>query len=355
MVEQPREIPNQSSDATADLISPFKYSTTNFAKTDQCNGWYGSNTSTVDLTQMEERGDGAETEPQIWDLGSFILTRRESSGASFARTWRHLKKDPFDYWSLVIVEDAASVDQTGAVSPRLISFASRARSFEGGGVDANILSLFARRDLFTDVTHLFDATDNAIADAGLGAVLADYLLCLQRWLPRLSQGERSRVAEATSAMITLCLAPTIDHKSAMRNSAATTLLERAREIIQSNLGLPTLGAEFLCRTLGVSRSRLYRLFDLTGGVMHAIQRQRLLKAHEILSNPNSDRPIVQLAEELGFSDPSGFSRSFKKEFGYCPTEARRAGLFGLSQPPRINSLLITQAAQLSNIGRRLDC
>ncbi len=61
-----------------------------------------------------------------------------------------------------------------------------------------------------------------------------------------------------------------------------------------------------------------------------IRSARLLDAHRALSTPGDTRPVYAIARELGFDDPSEFSRAFKHQFGYSPTEARSERVPALS-------------------------
>ena len=103
----------------------------------------------------------------------------------------------------------------------------------------------------------------------------------------------------------------------------------------------------LCRDLAVSRSRLYRLFEPLGGVVHYIRHRRLLDAHAALADVEDRRPIVAIAAERGFIDPAEFSRAFKREFGYRPSDAR-ASIQSL--PFRRRSTGGTLAELLHNLG-----
>jgi AraC-like DNA-binding protein len=85
----------------------------------------------------------------------------------------------------------------------------------------------------------------------------------------------------------------------------------------------------LRRELGISRTRLYNLFEPFGGVMHYVQHRRLLSAHAALTDPNDRRLIFQIAEERGFTDGAEFSRAFKRAFGYSPSEVRNRGGGGI--------------------------
>ena len=58
---------------------------------------------------------------------------------------------------------------------------------------------------------------------------------------------------------------------------------------------------------------------LTGETpMSFIRKVRLHRAKELLQN--TQLTVAEIAYDVGFSDPSYFSRAFKKEFGERPTE-----------------------------------
>jgi len=95
-------------------------------------------------------------------------------------------------------------------------------------------------------------------------------------------------------------------------------------VVRKYLRSPALGPRLLCRSLRMSRSKLYRLMDAEGGVVRYIQRQRLLEAYALLSDPSVDLPITAIAEDLCFADTSGFSRAFRREFGATPNDVRAA-------------------------------
>jgi AraC-like DNA-binding protein len=80
----------------------------------------------------------------------------------------------------------------------------------------------------------------------------------------------------------------------------------------------------------MSRSNLYRLFEEIGGVARYIQHERLLEAHAVLFDPATVQSISAIAEDLCFADASSFSRTFRREFGYSPSEVRSAALAGLA-------------------------
>ena len=52
----------------------------------------------------------------------------------------------------------------------------------------------------------------------------------------------------------------------------------------------------------------------------------------MLSNPVLNIAISMIGDDLCFLDPSSFSRAFKKEFGYSPSEVRSAAQSGVVIP-----------------------
>lgn len=105
------------------------------------------------------------------------------------------------------------------------------------------------------------------------------------------------------------------------------------------MAAPDFGPERLARLLAMSRSKLYRLFESTGGVAHFINRERLREAHRRLCSHRDAPSIHIIGNEVGFVDHSTFSRAFRREFGHSPSEARERSLtklaarpFGLAQP-----------------------
>jgi AraC-like DNA-binding protein len=171
-------------------------------------------------------------------------------------------------------------------------------------------------------------------------------------LPSLAPADLPGLAAATRAMILACVSPSRDHLEAAAGPIATVLLERARQLVQSRLLDPKLESEMVRRELGISRTRLYNLFEPFGGVMHYIQHRRLLSAYAALVDPNDRRLIFQIAEERGFSDGAEFSRAFKRAFGDSPSDISKRG--GGGTPSRLNLDDCPSEERLGVLLRRLQ-
>ena len=188
------------------------------------------------------------------------------------------------------------------------------------------------RDAFRDIAPLLDAACGSTRDTPLGHLLGDYMMALQRHLPDIMEADFPRLARAVGAMVAAAVAPSADRVAVARRQINVRRKERVRRVIRKHLRTPTFRSSILCRLVGMSRSNLYRLFEDTGGVARYIQRERLLEAHAVLTDPATKKSISAIAEDLRFADASSFSRTFRREFGHSPGEVRSAALAGHAPP-----------------------
>jgi signal transduction histidine kinase/DNA-binding response OmpR family regulator/ligand-binding sensor domain-containing protein len=99
-------------------------------------------------------------------------------------------------------------------------------------------------------------------------------------------------------------------------------LQEAVKFIHANLHNEIYSPPFLARNLGISESQLYKKLKSITGKSTAIfiRSVRLDKSREMLLN--SKTPISEIANRTGFKNASWFSRAFKNEYGYSPSEIR---------------------------------
>ncbi|MBV2128505.1 AraC family transcriptional regulator [Arsukibacterium indicum] len=96
----------------------------------------------------------------------------------------------------------------------------------------------------------------------------------------------------------------------------TTPLGNVLIYIEQHLS-DTIEINTLCKIACMSRSKFYQQFKLAFGVTPAVWQQqlRLQKAYRLLQ---TGERISQVCYQLGFNDPSHFSRVFKNAFGSAP-------------------------------------
>jgi len=87
----------------------------------------------------------------------------------------------------------------------------------------------------------------------------------------------------------------------------------------------------LARVVGLSPSRFAHLFRVQVGtpVMQFVEQQRMAQAKLLLEL--TQRPVQQVARDVGYDDPLHFSTRFRRLVGSSPTTHRRATA-GLKEP-----------------------
>ncbi len=259
-----------------------------------------------------------------WNLGGMLLFRTRLPAVAYRRSLRQCRADGLDHWILTVAERSDG----GAFSVACMNQPTAGYSRAGASV-----VLCVPRDFLRQSALSMDRLHGIEVASPLGRLLGEFLLNLAARMPEVEPADYPGIRSSIRAMIEGCIVPERLGLPDEIEPVQATLLEKARRLIQQRLDSPTLGVEELCRDLAVSRSRLYRLFEPLGGVVHHIRYRRLLDAHRALADAENRLPIVDIAAERGFIDPADFSRAFKREFGYRPSDAR-AGLHCLPTPPR---------------------
>lgn len=103
----------------------------------------------------------------------------------------------------------------------------------------------------------------------------------------------------------------------------TKFLQKVIDIIHQNITDETFGSVKLAEALHISESQLYRKLKAITGKSSAvfIRSIRLEKGKEMILT--TGRTISEISYDIGFNDPSWFSRSFKKEFGISPSDLKK--------------------------------
>jgi len=99
-------------------------------------------------------------------------------------------------------------------------------------------------------------------------------------------------------------------------------VENIRTIIEKKMESLELNGEFIGKQIGMSRMQLHRKMKaLSNQSIGAFIREcRLQKAYELLTT--SEYTTSEIAYQTGFNTPSYFSTTFKKRFGFPPSELK---------------------------------
>lgn len=118
--------------------------------------------------------------------------------------------------------------------------------------------------------------------------------------------------------------PLVHIKSMAHSKADERFLEKLNDTIYKHIDALDLDVEKLARILNMSRITLYRKIKAISNLtpIELINITRLKKAAELLAD--GDHKIYEVADMVGFSSQSNFTRNFHKQFNMTPTDYMHA-------------------------------
>lgn len=305
---------------------PSRLTTEEWAPTDQLDAWQQWFSPTFEVTPGQRNSQGFIAENSVWKAGDLVISRTSAPPVLSIRAKRNIARNPVDHWVLTLCRQGSSKFQTPRttleVPPGAVFLWSLGEHSECERQFVDRFQIFIPRDSAQRIGSVLDAARGSVLKSPLAALFADYMVALERWLPLVDAKEIPRLNAAIHSMIVACFAPSAENVALARPEIMRGQMERVRQAVQRHLCSPALGPAMLCQIAGISRSQLYRLFEHVGGVARYIRRRRLLCAHATLSAPENRRTIAEVANDLCFADASAFSRAFRSEFGYRPSDLR---------------------------------
>jgi AraC-like DNA-binding protein len=323
---------------TSATVQPATFSTLELPQREQLEAWRGWFDGLFEVAAPADDKQGFAASTTQWALDGASFARVTAPAVRSERPTTLVRRNPLDHWVIGMgtsVSTRFAWHSSERLIPPYVPFVfslGEAVCSEREADDR--LHLYLQRDRFGVLAPLLDAARGAPPEGGMGEMLRDYLLMLERHLPMVTEAQLPRLTEAIGAMIAACIAPSPDRLADAAGQLDIVRLERARQAIRRHLRSARLGPELLCRELGMSRSQLYRLFQQQGGVARTIQQYRLTAVYAALSDPLERRPVAAIAEDFGFYDASAFSRTFRNTFGAAPREVRAAGAEARRPRPR---------------------
>jgi len=284
------------------------------------------NVEPVDATANQSFAASA----RAFHLGELVLVNTRFDGQRFVRTPAQLRADWLDHYLVQYYRDGGYIGEAGGEAVRIpsgsVSVLDLAQPVETRATAAECVSLVVPRDVMASLVPGAGALHGHVLGGAGSALLGAHFGNLERLLPELDASQAPDVARATGHLVAACLRPGAANAELARAQVDGLHLARARQLIdawiESEHGRGSIEMEALCRAVGVSRSRLYGLFQPQGGVRHYIQGRRLAHIHAALADPDERATIAVLAERFGFSSHAHLSRLFRKQYGYSPSDVR---------------------------------
>ncbi|MCA1299358.1 helix-turn-helix domain-containing protein [Stappia indica] len=157
-------------------------------------------------------------------------------------------------------------------------------------------------------------------------LLQQHMRSLKALAGEMTVNQATEASAATIALVAACLNAVGPSGPGAEPGIDYAFLTRARQVIEDRLAEPGLTPAQVARLAGVSRTRLYEMFEPFGGVRSYIRERRLGRALRMLLDQRCrHQPISAIALACGFLNDSAFSRAFKQRYGMAPRETRSEG------------------------------
>lgn len=263
---------------------------------------------------------------EAFQLGDMIVTDARLGDQRYVRSAARARRDGMDHFVFNLYRTGGWEAQTNNSEFKglagQVQVLDLSRDLVSDEPTSDLATLFVPRSLIEDRLPNLTALHGCAPTGPHAWLLVEFIDLLARRLPTLPSGSEQELSRAICDMLAACLRPSLDGLEIARSGLEAVLLRRARRFIDARLSSPELGAEALCRGLGVSRRTLYRMFEPEGGVQHYIQGKRLERMRSCLTDPTETRRISDVAAEYGFLRNDHFARAFKHQFGLPPRDVR---------------------------------
>lgn len=309
------------------------FATTQSSGEDRFEAWRSGISVLFDVAPVAQNAplDGFHAQVDAVHLGQLLLGDLRFGAQRFARSQARAAHDGLDHYLVQWYRDGGFIGQHSdgddlQVRGGDVVVFDMARTQHTIAQGSHVLSLIVPRAL-GDEAFAGGAKPHGTVLRGssiFGGLLADHLGALHRRLPTIGIEQADDVVRATTHMLAACLRPSQRTLAEARAEVHAVTLERIQRHIGRHLGGP-LTPEALCRSFGISRHRLYQLFEPLGGVARYVQQRRLQRAFQTLSNPAYRHlRVADVATRLGFTSEAHFSRTFRAAFGHTPSDVRAA-------------------------------
>ena len=119
--------------------------------------------------------------------------------------------------------------------------------------------------------------------------------------------------------------PKILHISYFRHrfQKKKSFIENVQEVVYDNISCENFGITELCKELCLSRSQVHNKIKTATNLSTSIFIRSLKLERAKILLKNSDCNISEIAYQIGYKDPSYFSRLFTEKYNVTPSKFRK--------------------------------
>jgi AraC-like DNA-binding protein len=288
---------------------------------DAFNDWFSP---LIHVTPTSEVRRGFPFSHRSIGFERMLLINYRRSGSLSERDARQVRKDPVDMVSIVTLREGKCEGRTEArdytLLPGEVLIRDAAQPYRILSSGTDVLMLNVPREKISALVGDVSLVSGRVFRGGLMRLVGDHIASLINHLDDLQPDHLPDVAAATEQLLAVALAPTRDALVQAEAPLNALLGQRAHRFIERNLFSEELTPDRIAAAIGVSRRKLYQLFEDQGGVAHYVMGLRLDRARDVLSRQYRLGLVKDVALSHGFKSEAHFGRSFKARFNHSPGE-----------------------------------
>lgn len=278
----------------------------------------------VDLPAYADQADRFRAHVLQKPIGFIGIGDIAAPGLRYLRTNDDLRQTPSeDFLASLLVEGSATLEQSGRsavqkVGDIVLYDTARAFKYSFSSDYRIVLLKIPRKQMLCRLPDAERLTAITLdGQSAMGALAGSVIRGTSRISSDLEPCASSKLA-ASVVDIFAASAETEFHDLKGMLERHGSILHRAKDYIEANLGDSELDVDAICNAIGVSRRTLNRIFASDGTTAIRWLWQKRLEASHIALTEGRSQHIADVAIACGFSDFSHFSRAFKKAYGVAP-------------------------------------
>jgi AraC-like DNA-binding protein len=287
-------------------------------------------------------------EQRLMELGPVVVSQMSFRPTRYRRTPKMVRQaDPEFYHLTLLLDGGLALDHAGQASTftsRDLHLADSSQPYDvrsaddrQGGIVTGMAVDFPKALLPLPPHRVRELLGlNLPGRDGVGALLADFVVGLNRQIGTLQPSDAPRLGTVVLDLMSAWFAQLLEAEAALTpETRGRATAKRVQEFIRQNLHDPQLTPPVIAAAHNISLSYLHRIFQQqTQGdpVATWIRRRRLENAHRDLGDGSlRGTPIHVIAARWGYPRPSDFTRAFRAEYGMSPREYRQQALFAFER------------------------
>ncbi|WP_164658054.1 helix-turn-helix domain-containing protein [Tropicibacter sp. Alg240-R139] len=262
-------------------------------------------------------------------LDGVMLAETSSRQQTWYRSPQRIAADGMDHYMVQLFSRgnlATEQGVSGGVAPKggLVVY-DLAREAKSATSDFTNVSLILPRDM---VAPFLQSPDDQhlrylSPDEPLVRLLHNQIATLRSIAPDMTTAQAIEVVPHVAGLVSACLNGTVNGSPAIGADIPLATITLVKKIVEIGLSDPELSPNTIARQAGVSRSKLYQIFEAYGGVARYVRTRRLRAVARQLADPAlAHCPIYDVARSCGFENAAAFARAFRTQYDQSPRDYR---------------------------------